>query len=52
MTLKDKSITYEEIKKRQDKEMYGYPTETPLSEAIITFNEENNALDSSRRTRH
>jgi len=40
MTLKDKSITYEEIKKRQDKEMYGYPTETPLSEAIITFNEE------------
>jgi len=52
MTLKDKSITYEEIKKRQDKEMYGYPTETPLSEAIITFNEENNALDYSRRTRH
>jgi hypothetical protein len=39
-TLKDKSIPYEEIKKRQDMETHGYPTEIPLGEAIRIFNEE------------
>jgi hypothetical protein len=40
MTLEDKSIPYEVISKREDREMYGYPTEIPLSEAIKVFNEE------------
>ena len=39
-TLDDKTIPYEVIAKRQDREMHGYPTETPLSEAIKIFNEE------------
>ena len=40
MTLRDKSIPYEEIEKRQDREMLGYPGEIPLGEAIRIFNEE------------
>src|SRR5829696_5304429 len=40
MSLKDDSIPYEQIKERQDREMNGYPTEIPLSEAIRIFNEE------------
>jgi hypothetical protein len=40
ITLKDKSIPYEEIKKRQDRQMQGYPEEIPLHEAIRIFNEE------------
>ncbi|HLL75100.1 MAG TPA: hypothetical protein VK421_07515 [Pyrinomonadaceae bacterium] len=40
MTLKDKSIPYEESERRQDMEIYGYPTETPLTEAIRMFNEQ------------
>ena len=40
MTLKDKSIPYVWIKQRQDRDMYGYATEIPLSEAIRIFNEE------------
>ena len=40
MTLKDQSIPYEVISKREDREMHGYPTEIALSEAIRIFNEE------------
>jgi hypothetical protein len=40
MTLKGGSTPYEEIKRRQDREMYGYPTEIPLGEAVKIFNEE------------
>ena len=39
-SLKDQSIPYEMIKARQDREMNGYPKDTPLSEAINIFNEE------------
>lgn len=46
MTLKDESITYEMIKERQDREMHGYPTEIPLSEAINIFNEEKQCVSS------
>ncbi len=40
MSLKDETISYEMIEKRQNREMYGYPTEIPISEAIRIFNEE------------
>jgi hypothetical protein len=40
MTLKDESITYQMIKEREDRAMYGYPNDIPLSEAIRIFNEE------------
>jgi|SRR5215469_16608464 len=41
-TLKDRSLPfYEKIKQRDDLEIQGYPQETPLPEAIRTFNEEN-----------
>lgn len=40
MSLKDESITYDMIQKRQNREMYGYPAEIPLGEAIRIFNEE------------
>lgn len=46
MTLKDKSVTYEMIKERQDRDMHGYPTEIPLSEAIRVFNEEKQCVSS------
>ena len=46
MTLKDKSITYEMIKERQDRDMHGYPTQIPLSEAIRIFNEEKQCVSS------
>lgn len=39
-SLKDKSLPFEEIKKRQDMEIYGYPAEIPLGEAIRMFNEQ------------
>jgi hypothetical protein len=40
MSLKDPSIPYEMIVDRQNREMYGYPSEIPLSKAISIFNEE------------
>lgn len=40
MSLKDESISSDMIEKRQNREMYGYPTEIPISEAIRIFNEE------------
>ncbi len=40
MSLKDPTIPSGLIEKRQAREMYGYPSETPLSEAIRIFNEE------------
>jgi hypothetical protein len=40
MSLKDTTIPYEAILKRQEREMRGYPTDMPLSEAIRVFNEE------------
>lgn len=40
MNLTDKTIPYEVIAKRQDREMHGYPTEIPLGEAIRIFDEE------------
>ncbi len=40
MSLKDKSMPFDMIEKRQNREMYGYPTEIPLREAIRIFNEE------------
>jgi hypothetical protein len=40
MSLKDQSIPFEMIEKRQNREMYGYPAEIPISEAIRIFNEE------------
>lgn len=46
MTLKDESIPYEMIKERQDRDMHGYPTEIPLSEALRVFNEEKQCMAS------
>jgi hypothetical protein len=40
MSLKDETIPLDLIEKRQAREMYGYPSATPLSEAINIFNEE------------
>ena len=40
MSLKNGSFTSEMLEKRNNREMYGYPTEIPLSEAIRIFNEE------------
>ncbi len=40
MSLKDESIPFEMIEKRQNREMHGYPTEIPLAEAVRIFNEE------------
>jgi hypothetical protein len=40
MTLKTESITYDMIKERKNREMYGYPKEISLGEAIRIFNEE------------
>lgn len=40
MSLKDETISSDLIDKRQAREDHGYPAETPLSEAIRTFNEE------------
>jgi hypothetical protein len=40
VTLNDKSIPYEEIAKRENRELHGYPTDIPLPEAIKIFNEE------------
>ncbi|MBX7220402.1 MAG: hypothetical protein K1Y36_10695 [Blastocatellia bacterium] len=37
---RNKNITFEEIEKRNDLEMHGYPKEIPLGEAIRIFNEE------------
>ena len=34
MSLKDQSIPFDIIEKRQNREMYGYPAEIPISEAI------------------
>lgn len=45
ITLKDQSIPYEMISKRQEREMHGYPTEIPLSEAIRIFNEEKQCVN-------
>ncbi len=44
VTLNDKSIPYEVISKREDREMRGYPGDVPLSEAIRNFNEEKQCL--------
>lgn len=44
VTLNDKSIPYEMISKREDREMRGYPEDIPLSEAIRIFNEEKQCL--------
>jgi hypothetical protein len=38
--LKDKSVPYDVISKREAREMRGYPEDIPLSEAIKIFNEE------------
>jgi hypothetical protein len=43
--LKDKSIPYEVIMKRQDRKMRGYSEDIPLSEAIRIFNEEKQCVD-------
>lgn len=40
MSLKYESISFDMIEKRQNREMYGYPTEIPIREAIRIFNEE------------
>ena len=40
MALKNGSFTSEMLEKRNNREMYGYPTEIPLTEAIRIFNEE------------
>ena len=40
MTLDDKTIPYEVIRRREQREMQGYPAEVPLAEAIRVFNEE------------
>jgi len=40
MSLKNGSFTSEMLEKRNNRELYGYPTEIPLSEAIRIFNEE------------
>ncbi len=40
MSLKDETISSDVIQKRQDRETFGYPSETPLSEAVRIFNEE------------
>ena len=40
MKLNNKSFSYDELKIRDDREMYGYPRDVPLSEAIKIFNEE------------
>jgi hypothetical protein len=46
INLKDKSIPYEKIKERQDRQMQGYPSEISLSEAIRIFNEEKQCASS------
>lgn len=40
MALKDGSFTSAMLEERNNRELYGYPTEIPLSEAIRIFNEE------------
>jgi hypothetical protein len=40
MSLKDKTIPYEVILRREERELRGYPMDIPLSEAISVFNEE------------
>jgi hypothetical protein len=45
LNLEDESITYLDIKERDDRELHGYPKEIPLSEAIRIFNEEKDCYD-------
>lgn len=45
VTLKDKSIAYEDILKREERERHGYPVDISLSEAIRIFNQEKQCLD-------
>lgn len=46
ITLEDKSIPYEIISKREDRQMRGYPNEISLSEAVRIFNEEKQCVSS------
>jgi hypothetical protein len=45
INLDDKSVPYEVISKREEREMRGYPEDIPLSEAIRIFNEEKQCVD-------